>query len=342
MRDYTKKRQLKIVLSVFIVILFILLVLLSFELFRVLTKDNVVNETSTDTMDSDATLNFIEIPETIKVPKEKPGFLPKSFAYVLSDYDMSTASKLRRFDVVVLDPYNADEDFMIEVKSSGSLVLANLDIGKAQNGRNYWSKLDKNILIKPDQDVDGEFFVDINDESWHNAIINYEIPYIFALGDSGNETDSYHGYDGLVIDNIDIINDYPEMKTGVYKLIKAISQKYPGLLIVVNRGFDILPLVYPFADGILYENMCYYYNEGAGRYQSKDSLKEKKVLINTVRKKQIPVFVLDHISTNPPNEGSALQCHDMATTYNVQGFNFLWNANSIDYELYLWDFLEIK
>ena len=48
------------------------------------------------------------------------------------------------------------------------------------------------------------------------------------------------------------------------------------------------------------------------------------------------------ISTNPPNEGSALQCHDMATTYNVQGFNFLWNANSIDYELYLWDFLEIK
>jgi endo-alpha-1,4-polygalactosaminidase (GH114 family) len=333
-----KKRHLKVILWVSMGILIILLILLSFELFRVLNNDDI-QETEYLVNDSIDIYEFIQLPDSIKVPKQKAMFSPKSFAFVSNGYNLSTASKLRRFDVVGLEPYKVNEDFLKEVQGSGSLVLANLDIGKAQNWRHYWQTLDKNIIIKPDT-LDDQFIVDVNNESWHNAIIYDEVPYVLALGDSDNDTSSYHGYDGLIIDNIGIIEEYPEMKTGVYKLIKAISQKYPGLLIVVNNGFDILPLVYPFTDGIMYEEMCYRYNHVADKYHPKDNINEKKVLINTLLKKKMPVLVLDHISTNPMNKAAALQCYDMVLTYNIQGFDFSWNANTVDDYLYLWDFIE--
>ena len=338
-----KKKQLFVMLYVCIFILLILLIFLSIELYN--TVGNVyLNNSDQEVSNAEFTLpNLNVIPESVKCPAKKCYFNVSSFANTYSNYTEETLKDLRRFDLVIVEPYNIpNEEYLKEIKKTGTIVIAYLDVGKAENWRYYWKFLDKNIIIKEDKDWEGEYFIDVNDKSWHDAIIEHEIPYILALGDSSNDTNSYHGYDGLMLDNFDVVEDYPEMKMAFYKLVRDISQKYPGLLIIPNRGFDVLPLVYPFIDAIKYEEMCYGYYPESSKYMPRQSIKEQKVLISILKKRNIPVLVLDHVPTHPPNKQAATKCYYDSLVYKQQGHQFAWNANSADQDLYMWDFLKIK
>ena len=329
-------------ISVCIVILIILLFLLGLELYRTIDKKSVEHPEIDDF--PGAGKDLVITTDVIKCPIKKCGLNISSFANTYSNYTDETLKMLRRFDVVVVEPYEVpDEEYLRNLKKSGTIVLAYIDVGKAEDWRYYWKFLDKNALIKPDQDWDGEYFVDINNDSWQEAIVDYEIPYILSLGDSSNDSTTYHGYDGLVLDNIDIIDRYPEMKTGMYKLVRDISQSYPGLLIVPNRGFEILPLIYPFIDAFKFEELCHGHDQKLDRYMPTQTMKEQKLLFSILKKKPMPVFVLDHIQTHPPKTQAALNCYyDVQKLKQETGSNLIWNANSVDQDLYMWDFLKIK
>ncbi len=280
------------------------------------------------------------LPFEQRIPQKKPLFSPDSYVDVSLVND-SIVKHLKRFDVVVIDPYNVhSKDYVKKVKASGSIVLAKLNIGTAEDWKHYWQNFDKNALIRHDETQEGVYFVDVNNQSWHDAILNYEIPYILKQADS--DVTGYYSYDGFVLELVDIIDKFPYMRTGMYKLIKEISLRYPGMLIVQNNGFDILQMTYPFIDGIKYESMCYDFSQIAGKYVPSSNLKNQKQVTSVLRVHNVPVLVLDHIQTSPPNMAAAMNCYKLVTNYNQQGYNFVWNANSVDGELFLWNFLELK
>lgn len=157
-----------------------------------------------------------------------------------------------------------------------------------------------------------------------------------------NCEDEFNGFDGFIINQVDIVDKYPEYKTGVYQLIRTISQTYPTLLVVPNNAFEVLPLVYPFIDAIKYEEMCYRYNSELNKYQLRENLDEQKTLLSTLKKQPMPVLALDHIQTRPANNKAALACYKPTQAYNLQGYHFLWNANSVDNDYYMWYFFELK
>jgi len=297
----------------------------------------------------------------------------KSYANVYQEYDEEDLEKLKRFDIVVLEPYDVpDKKFLSELKSSGTIVLAYVSIGEADNERRYWEgwkpsddapdnpaiprttvTQDDSMFIGEDPGWEGSYFVDASNPKWHKILLNEEIPYILWLG--GGK------YDGLMMDVIDVVDEYEgypdgsEMRKGMVDLIKEIREKYPELLLVPNRGFGILSEMAPYIDAFKFEEMTSAYGniEGEpdyGKYYLKidergdrENQEEIDLLVSVLKKHPMPVLVLDHIQTNPPDEKMARKCFEEAKRLEREtGFKFVWYGNSIDQDLPIWPFLALK
>ena len=254
----SKKQVLILSIAISVVVLLICAVLLV----SLFTKEKQVPPINK--IFSDEPTLIEPLPFEQRIPDNKPLFQPASYVDIILAND-SIIKSLKRFDIVVLDPYNVpSKDYVKKVKASGSIILAKLNIGTAEDWKYYWQGFDKNALIRHDDTQEGVYFVNVNNQSWHDAIINYEIPYILKQADS--DVTGYYGYDGIVLENVDVIEQFPSMRIGMYRLIKEISLRYPGLLIVQNNGFDILQMTYPYIDGLKYESLCYDFNPSLGKY----------------------------------------------------------------------------
>ena len=196
-----------------------------------------------------------------------------SYANVYQNYTNEDLEKLKRFDIVVIEPYYVpNKQFLSELKSSGTIILGYVSIGEADNERRYWADWepsdntpdnptiprttiteDDPMFIGEDPGWEGSYFVDASNPKWHNIMLNEEIPYILWLGGGL--------YDGLMMDLVDVVDEYEgypnedEMRQGMINLIKKIREKYPNLLLVPNRGFGILREMVQYIDAFKFEEM---------------------------------------------------------------------------------------
>ena len=107
------------------------------------------------------------------------------------------------------------------------------------------------------------YYVNVSDPRWTVMIIDRAIPYLLNKG-----------FDGVFLDNLDAVDWYawnlPDksegLKQGVIELVHKIREKYPEILIVVNRGFSIIDKVALYIDGMLFESFGTYYNFHEKKY----------------------------------------------------------------------------
>ena len=138
-------------------------------------------------------------------------------------------------------------------------------------------------------------------------------------------------------------------------IIKEIREKYPNLLLVPNRGFGILPEMAPYIDAFKFEEMTGAYGniegkEHYGEYYLKidengnrENQEEIDLLLSILNAHPMPVLVLDHVQTDPPNEEMARKCFDEAQRLSGEtGYQFIWYGNSVDQDLPIWSLLSLR
>ena len=306
--------------------------------------------------------------------KEKPSLKNIiSYANAYLEYTTEDLEKLKRFDIVVIEPYYVpNKQFLYELKSAGTIILAYVSVGEADNERRYWvdweptNKTPDNptiprtivtkddpMFIGEDPGWEGSYFVDASNPKWHNIMLNEEIPYILWLGGGL--------YDGLMMDLVDVVDEYEEypneneMRQGMINLIKEIREKYPNLLLVPNRGFGILLEMAQYIDAFKFEEMTGAYGNipgdtHYGEYYLKidengnrENQEEIDLLFSVLQDYPMPVLVLDHVQTEPPNEEMARKCFDEAQRLSMEsGYRFIWYGNSVDQDLPIWSFLPLR
>ena len=63
-----------------------------------------------------------------------------SYANVYQNYTDTDLKKLKRFDIVVIEPYSVpSKQFLSDLKASGTIILAYISVGEANNTRRYWA-----------------------------------------------------------------------------------------------------------------------------------------------------------------------------------------------------------
>lgn len=146
------------------------------------------------------------------------------------------------FDTIVFD--SDSHPPLAPLKAQGKTLLGYISLGEAEKYRSYFTKIkEKGLLYKANKAWKDHIIIDVRKVEWAQMVLDELIPNILA-----------QGFDGIMIDTIDSVTQYDDMQQSAVALIKAIRARYPHIKIMLNRGFEILPLVAKDIDMVMAES----------------------------------------------------------------------------------------
>jgi len=191
--------------------------------------------------------------------------------------------------VVEADAVTEFSDF----KKHGIQPFAYVSLGEAEGWR------------ASTQALPGEWFLGTND-AWQSRIADFTNPQWghFILEDRIQKL-WRQGFKGIFLDTLDsyqlIIKDPAQrlqQKNALINLIKTIHRRYPKIEILINRGFDLLPDIYPVIVGVVAESLVQSWDPVRKCY-TKVGENDHLWLLNQLRQVQsrydLPVTVIDYV-----------------------------------------------
>jgi uncharacterized protein (TIGR01370 family) len=157
---------------------------------------------------------------------------------------------LSAYDLVVLDPMFQGDVARIAVDGAG--VCAYLSLGELRPTDASFERLDAACLLEENPSWPGTWRVDVRQAAWKDFVLHDMLPAITA-----------RGFTGLMLDTLDTpawleqIDPVANrgMRQASIDLVRAIRGFSPDMLVIVNRGYAILPDILGMVDAVLAESL---------------------------------------------------------------------------------------
>jgi hypothetical protein len=166
------------------------------------------------------------------------------------DLDGDLATRYRGYDLVVVDGEGATASQVKTLRAGGRrIVLAYLDVGTIEPGR-AWFGAAKPFRLDFWPDF-GEWYADTSRAGFRQLITDRVAPAMLAKR-----------FDGLFLDNTDMIETHPRRGAGMRTLVRALAARvhaHGGLLFAQNGDASIGPLL-GVLDGWNREDVSYTYD----------------------------------------------------------------------------------
>lgn len=158
----------------------------------------------------------------------------------------------KAFDLLVLEP---DHDHVLSAfRGDDRRLLAYLSLGEVAEQRPYAPELHRMGLlgIRNPHWPDARY-IDLRDPRWTAMVVDTIIPPLVAQG--------YHGLFFDTLDNAEAMEvadpvGAAGMVAGAVALVHAIRARYPQLLLMMNRGYRLLPAAACDIDLLLAESLA--------------------------------------------------------------------------------------
>ena len=157
------------------------------------------------------------------------------------------------YSVVVLSPL-VPRKYVEELVRSGVVVLGYISISSI-GGWEPWAGNVSSDLVIGESKFWGEHVINVCKPGWERIIMG-ATRYVES-----------RGFRGFFLDNLDVVDEYPWMKPCIVRIVRDIRSEYPGLRIMVNRGFSVLPDIARYIDYVLFEDFITYYDTSTHRYK---------------------------------------------------------------------------
>jgi polysaccharide biosynthesis protein PelA len=208
--------------------------------------------------------------------------------------DRAGLEELLRYDILVLD---SDAHPQLQpLLAQDKTILGYLSLGEAEDFRSYFAEVKADgILLDENQNWKGSHLVDLRDERWVRRVVHQIIPGIVR-----------EGFNGLFLDTLDNAVElerrdpvkFAGMKSAAAALVRAIREQHPGLKLMVNRGYELLPLLDQYVEMVLGESVFTTYDFASKKYRPtpRDEYLEQVRLLNEARQRrpELMVFTLDY------------------------------------------------
>ncbi len=208
--------------------------------------------------------------------------------------DKASPDAFREYQVIVLQSENYPA--LRPRVGRGKTLLGYLSLGEVEQDREYFADVKaEKILLQENENWKGSYFVDLRDPRWTKRVLDQLIPGILR-----------RGFDGLFFDTLDNAphleqtdpDRYRGMTAAAVSLVRAIRLRYPGIKIMLNRAYEILPQVEQQIDMELGESVFADYDFGTKPYRlvQRDLYREQVKLLQAVQKRRpgLKIFTLDY------------------------------------------------
>ncbi len=180
-----------------------------------------------------------------------------TWAFAIGDGDLTgnLVSRYAAYDLLVLDGQEASPGQVRALRHAGKIVLAYLDVGTIERGRPWYRAASRfRLNYWPDW---GEWYADVAAPGFRKLI----------AGTVGPST-LHKGFDGLFLDNTDMIETHPRQTAGMRTLVRRLARLVhgQGKLLFAQNGEDTIGPLLPYYDGWNREDVSATYDFGAHRY----------------------------------------------------------------------------
>ena len=209
------------------------------------------------------------------------------YGEVRNEYDFS------KYKLAILEQENVKD--LEQIKSKGTLCIAYVSLGEAEDYRWYWDEMKgKDFILEENPDWEGNYYIDPRSKEWKNYFIYRIIPKVLK-----------DGYDGLFLDTIDTA-EYLEWKDeekykgsmdAMAELIRDIRKNYPRIIIISNNGLAIIDKFAKYVDIALVEDLYTMYDFENQEYgtQDKEVTEENRELLQRISSEyNIPILTLEY------------------------------------------------
>lgn len=144
-------------------------------------------------------------------------------------------------------------------------LLGYLSVGEVEKFRPYFKAVERQgILLGTNKHWPDARYVDLRDPRWTKRVIEELIPALLQKGFNGVFLDTLD--DAGQLERRDPVK-YKGMVAAAVRLVKTIRRHYPQIVIMMNRGYEILPKVARDIDIVLGESVFADYNFDTKTYQ---------------------------------------------------------------------------
>ena len=167
------------------------------------------------------------------------------------------AQRYAGYDLLVVDGQEAKRRDVAELQSGGAVVLGYLSVGTIETYR-PWYPLLKPYRLEAWKDWKGEFFARVRSAGFRHKISRRIAPQLLAKG-----------FDGLFLDNVDMIEGHRRQARGMRKLVRRISGlvRADRKLLFAQNGYEIIDPLIPYLDGWNREDVTGSYDFERDRYR---------------------------------------------------------------------------
>lgn len=202
-------------------------------------------------------------------------------------------NELKVFDIVVVEP---DHGYDPQAQRQRGLELfAYASVAEVQPSRSYF------------KDIPVAWQLSLN-KDWQSVVVDQtpkEWPAFFA--DRVIAPLWQKGYRGFFLDTMDsyrLANRFDEtaQQEGLVRLIEGLHARFPGIRLIMNRGFEIAPRVKGMVEMVAAESLFRRWNAAANQYEEVPAHDREWLLsqLRTVRDQWgIPGLVIDYV---PPHD----------------------------------------
>lgn len=182
----------------------------------------------------------------------------QSFAFALGQ-DVDTDGEVARlapYDLVVLDGELTPPGRVAQLRAAGAVVLGYLSVGTIEPYRSWYRLLKPFRLADRFEEFD-EDYARVSAKGFRRAVSSRIAPKLLAKG-----------FDGLFLDNVDMVEGHRKERKGMRKLVRRLSalvHARGGLLFAQNGERSIGPLL-PVLDGWNREDVTWTYSFKRRRY----------------------------------------------------------------------------
>lgn len=167
---------------------------------------------------------------------------------------------LAHFDQVVVEPENIDD--IKQLTAKGVTVFAYLSVGEIHPSRVWYSEIPKHWLLGKNMDWESSI-VDLTKKDWHNFIINRLMAPLWKRGYRGFFLDTLDSYQLIATTS----NSKLVQQKALADLIRTMHQRFPGIKLILNRGFEVLPEIAGYAVAVAAESLFEGWNPNWNRYR---------------------------------------------------------------------------
>lgn len=228
--------------------------------------------------------------------------------------------ELHAYSIVVVDPDNGFDPS--HFNRSDSELYAYVSIGEVHPGRS-WAK-DIPGTWKVGHNTDWQSWVmDQRNPDWHKFLLDRVIQPLWSKG-----------YRGFFLDTLDSWQlagkdaDPAAQQDGLVSLIHSIHERFPGIRLIANRGFELLPRIAGDLQAVAAESLFQGWNQASGTY-TEISAEDRNWLIthlNVVKDHyHLPVIAIDYVA---PDDRTLMR--DTARRIQALGFTPWVSSGALD------------